>query len=157
VVLVYVLEPFKAVITDNQVGIHRSWGAGKRVLFPRRNLESILQNLISNAIKYRSPIRPSEVWVGSNVLDGKWCLVVRDNGLAVDLAQHQDKLFGMFNRFHTHVGGSGVGLYIVHKLVTDSGGHIQVESEVGQGTTFRLFLAVEVEIEDATTAQVMVE
>ena len=57
----------------------------------------------------------------------------------MDLEEHGKKLFGMFKRFHNHVEGSGVGLYIVKKIVEDSGGKIEVESEVEKGTTFTIF------------------
>ena len=62
---------------------------------------------------------------------------MRDNGLGVNLNQ-KDKIFGMFKRLHNHVEGSGIGLYIVKKIVENNGGKIEVESEVGKGTIFKV-------------------
>jgi signal transduction histidine kinase len=65
-------------------------------------------------------------------------LSVVDNGLGIDLSKEQ-KLFAMFGRLHTHVEGSGVGLYMVKKILENTGGKIEVESQVGVGSTFRVY------------------
>jgi signal transduction histidine kinase len=62
-------------------------------------------------------------------------LSVKDNGLGMDMAD-KDRIFSMFKRLHDHVEGSGVGLYIVKRIVENAGGFIEVESEVGVGSTF---------------------
>jgi signal transduction histidine kinase len=68
-------------------------------------------------------------------------LEVQDNGLGLDLEQHGAELFQLFRRFHpTAAEGTGVGLFLVNRLVQAQGGHIEVESEEGQGTTFRVHL-----------------
>jgi signal transduction histidine kinase len=104
------------------------------------NLQSILSNLLTNAIKYRHPDRYPMVEFRSET-KGKWAkLIFKDNGMGIDLVQHGHKVFGMFNRFHSHVEGSGVGLYIVKKIVEKAGGEIEVSSKVGEGTTFLILL-----------------
>jgi signal transduction histidine kinase len=68
---------------------------------------------------------------------GYLILQVKDNGLGMNMEQ-KDKIFGMFKRLHTHVEGTGVGLYMVKKMI-ESAGKIEVESKVGQGATFNVF------------------
>ncbi|RZK34420.1 MAG: ATP-binding protein, partial [Hymenobacter sp.] len=100
------------------------------------NLRSILYNLLSNALKYRHPSRPPQVRVACTPdKDGQLVLQVQDNGLGVSEWQ-QARLFQLFQRLHTHVEGSGLGLYMVKKIVENAGGTISVQSQVDVGTTF---------------------
>ncbi|GAB3637793.1 hypothetical protein GCM10027422_33830 [Hymenobacter arcticus] len=108
------------------------------VNFSEKNLRSIVYNLLSNAVKYRHPDRPPEVRVRCRTEAHFWVLEVADNGLGLTLPPGRPS-FGLFQRFHTHVDGSGVGLYLVQKLVENDGGRLEVESHVGQGTTFRIY------------------
>ncbi len=109
--------------------------------FAPKNLRSIVYNLLSNALKYHDPARPLHVQVRCSHLDGHIRLVVQDNGLGLAPAR-QPEMFTMFKRFHSHVEGSGVGLYMVKKIVENAGGRIEVESAEGAGATFRVFLRV---------------
>ena len=109
------------------------------VQFSEKNLRSIVYNLLSNAVKYHSPDRPPRVDVRAHVRDGHTVLEVHDNGLG--LAEHQlPRLFGMFQRFHDHVEGTGIGLYMVKRMVENAGGRIEVHSQLGAGTTFFIYL-----------------
>jgi len=63
---------------------------------------------------------------------------VKDNGLGIDMDLCRDKLFKLFKRFHDHIEGSGVGLYIINKIVEDKGGKIEVESTVNVGSIFKI-------------------
>ncbi|TGD77562.1 ATP-binding protein [Hymenobacter wooponensis] len=72
-------------------------------------------------------------------MDGYWCLTVQDNGLGLDTSQ-QASLFALFRRFHNHVEGSGLGLYTVKKIVENLGGRVEVQSELGVGSTFRVYI-----------------
>ncbi|UOQ64744.1 PAS domain-containing sensor histidine kinase [Hymenobacter volaticus] len=113
------------------------------VRFAQLNLQSILYNLLSNALKYAHPDRKPIVHVSSEMTaDGTPVLVVQDNGLGLDMSRYGEDLFKMFRRFHDHVAGSGMGLYLVNRIVQQAGGHIEVDSTVGVGTTFRLYLKV---------------
>ncbi|WP_426061249.1 PAS domain-containing protein [Hymenobacter sp. B1770] len=107
--------------------------------FSEKNLRSIVYNLLSNAVKYHSPDRPPRVDVRAHVRDGHTVLEVHDNGLGLAPA-HVPKLFGMFQRFHDHVEGTGIGLYMIKRMVENSGGRIEVHSQLGAGTTFFVFL-----------------
>ncbi|RFP63557.1 PAS domain-containing protein [Hymenobacter lapidiphilus] len=104
-----------------------------------KTLRSVVYNLLSNAVKYRAFDRPALVQLRAHCVPGRLVLVVQDNGLGLTSAQ-QDKLFGMFRRLHTHVEGSGVGLFMVKRLVENAGGAITVESEAGVGSTFTVSL-----------------
>jgi PAS domain S-box-containing protein len=109
------------------------------VSFAEKNLRSVLYNLLSNAIKYRSPERAPHVRLCCRQEDGYAVLTVRDNGLGLNLTNNEKRLFGMFQRLHDHVEGSGIGLYMVKKMVENVGGKIEVESEVGVGSTFTVY------------------
>ncbi|TGD78451.1 PAS domain-containing sensor histidine kinase [Hymenobacter wooponensis] len=112
--------------------------------FVRPNLQSILFNLISNALKYAAPARPPLVQVSTQWVEDKLLqLTVQDNGLGIDLERHERQLFQMFRRFHHHVDGSGMGLYLVNRIVQQMGGSLEVESEVDTGTLFRLLLPIQ--------------
>ena len=109
------------------------------VTFSEKNLRSVVFNLLSNALKYRHPDRPPQVRVRARP-DGAFAVLeVRDNGLGFDVG-HEKQLFAMFQRLHTHVEGSGVGLYMVKRLVENAGGRIAVESTIGEGSTFTVSL-----------------
>jgi signal transduction histidine kinase len=105
------------------------------VSFSPANLRSIVYNLLSNALKYRALDRPSRVHVQATYTGQSVVLAVHDNGLGMSEMQ-QRQLFGLFQRLHTHVEGTGVGLYITKRLVENAGGTIAVQSQPGVGTTF---------------------
>jgi signal transduction histidine kinase len=102
----------------------------------KENALSIFSNLISNGIKYRAMERNPEITITSSMDDGVPTLKFQDNGLGINMEKYGPRLFGMFNRLHNHVVGSGVGLYIIKKIVESNGGSIRVESEEGKGTVF---------------------
>jgi signal transduction histidine kinase len=109
------------------------------IQFSEKNLRSIVYNLLSNALKYRSPDRAAHIDVRAHVRPGHTVLEVHDNGLGLDAA-HLPRLFGMFQRFHDHVEGTGIGLYMVKRMVENAGGRIEVHSQLGAGTTFFVHL-----------------
>lgn len=107
--------------------------------FSAKNLRSLVYNLLSNALKYHHPDRVPLITLRCHQQGEKVVLAVADNGLGLTLAQQQ-RVFGMFQRLHTHVEGSGIGLYMVKKIVENAGGTIQVTSQPGVGTTFTVSL-----------------
>lgn len=108
------------------------------IRFSEQNLRSVIYNLLSNAIKYRSPERLPRVRVTCKSTSEYDLLIVKDNGMGIK-RRNLDQLFTMFKRFNTHVEGTGVGLYMVRKMVENTGGHIEVESLEGEGTIFRVY------------------
>jgi signal transduction histidine kinase len=109
------------------------------VAMPAKSLRSLLYNLLSNALKYRHPDRPPHVRLTCHTQEGYWCLTVQDNGLGLTAPQ-QTALFALFRRFHTHVDGLGLGLYTVKKIAENLGGRVEVQSESGVGSTFRVYV-----------------
>ncbi len=118
----------------------------KEIVYAKKNLRSILYNLITNAIKYRSPKRKGEVKIQTYRRHQDIVLSVSDNGLGLSEA-HQAKMFTMFKRFHSHVEGSGIGLYIIKRIVENNGGKIEMESEKDKGTTFRVTFGQQTRLE----------
>ncbi len=107
--------------------------------YNRKNLHSVLHNLITNAIKYRLPERTPEINISTRRLGDFVVLRVSDNGQGIPEKQ-QEKIFSLFKRLHKDVEGSGMGLYIVKRIIENSGGRIEVASTVGKGSVFTLYL-----------------
>jgi len=109
------------------------------VLFNKSYMESILTNLLSNAIKYRDMNRLLEVNINLLKDDQNNCILTfSDNGIGINMDANKDELFGLHQRFHSHVNGNGVGLFITKSQVTSLGGKIEVSSKVNEGTTFSI-------------------
>ncbi len=101
------------------------------------HLQQIFQNLIGNALKYRSADLP-RIHISATARDSSWCFSVRDNGIGIDPA-YKEKVFGVFKRLHRDdkYSGTGIGLAICQRVVERYGGRIWVESESGKGATLR--------------------
>ncbi|MCA8832399.1 PAS domain-containing sensor histidine kinase [Hymenobacter pini] len=130
-----VLEP---QVRATQARITTDFGAWPAISFARANLRTILLNLVGNSLKYADPARPARVHVSTWVERGQPVLLVEDNGLGFDAARYGAELFHLFRRLHTHTAGTGVGLYLVNRIVEASGGKIEVDSRPGEGATFRI-------------------
>ncbi|MDN4164792.1 YfiR/HmsC family protein [Cytophagales bacterium LB-30] len=101
----------------------------------RPYLQTILHNLISNSIKFRRPEVPNEIKIYTSTGKKSVRLHISDNGLGIDLPQFEKKLFRLYERFHLHVEGKGLGLYITKTQLEAMGGKIHVISEPNKGTT----------------------
>ncbi|WP_162426597.1 sensor histidine kinase [Pontibacter pudoricolor] len=134
-----VKQDLYAQIDESGAHIKVVCGESISLNFSKKNFKSILYNLINNAIKYRSPERTPDVLVMLEKSDDSMLLTVSDNGIGIP-ADKQDKIFTMFKRFHDHVEGSGIGLYIVKRLVDNAAGKVEVSSKVNVGTTIRITL-----------------
>ncbi|WP_198675429.1 CheR family methyltransferase [Pleomorphovibrio marinus] len=108
--------------------------------FSKKNLRAILTNLLSNAIKYSSPDRIPEITISTEKSADFTVLSVQDNGLGIP-ENKKHEIFAKFKRAHTHVEGTGVGLYLVKKIITNAGGEIEVESELGKGSVFKVYFS----------------
>ncbi|MEO6522951.1 MAG: chemotaxis protein CheB [Mucilaginibacter sp.] len=129
-------------IVDSKAVITRNLEV-KQILFSKKNLRSIVYNLISNAIKFRREEAPAitiHTWSESDHI----VLSVRDNGKGIPKGGI-DKIFNMYGRLNQDVEGHGIGLYLAKKIVNAAGGNIIVESEPGIGSTFMIYLKVETE------------
>jgi PAS domain S-box-containing protein len=106
-------------------------------------LYSILYNLISNSIKYRSADRKLQIEITTALTPGYHCLTVSDNGSGIDLEKHKDKIFGFYKRFHgKEIEGKGMGLYLIKTQVEALGGQVEMESEPDMGTTVKVYFPV---------------
>lgn len=102
-------------------------------------VQSIIRNIISNAIKYQSPDRPLHLKIRTSEISDYICINITDNGLGMDMKIFGGKIFGLFTRYHTHTKGAGMGLHIVKKMTEQMKGKITVESELNRGTSFKVY------------------
>lgn len=110
-----------------------------QVLFSRRKLRSIIYNLVNNAIKFRSPDCSPEISISTKKEKEFIVISVKDNGIGIDKSNHDD-IFSKYSRIGNKVEGSGIGLYLVKEIVTNSGGKISLKSELGKGSEFKVYL-----------------
>ena len=101
-------------------------------------IESIMLNLLTNAIKYKSENRHLKITINASEVDDIVYLTFQDNGIGIDLERNRDKVFGLYQRFHNYPDSKGLGLYLVKSQVETMGGTINIESEVNKGTSFTL-------------------
>lgn len=101
-------------------------------------LESILLNIVSNAIKYRSQERKLKITIKVHTNENCVNLEIEDNGIGIDMVKNKDKIFGLYQRFHNYPDSKGLGLYLVKSQVEAMGGTIEVESFVNKGTKFTI-------------------
>ncbi len=103
-------------------------------------LESVLYNLISNAIRYKHSERKPLIeikWINDK---NNKILQISDNGIGIDLARNSDKIFGMYKTFSNHPDSKGIGLFITKNQIDAMGGKIKVDSEPDMGTTFKIYI-----------------
>lgn len=138
--LLLIKQSLMTFIDKNKVSIQEQF-AHADLFSVKAYINSILYNLVSNAIQYRSPGREPVIQISSILLDGHLVLKVKDNGLGIDLSRFRGDMFKLYKRFHTSTpGGKGLGLYLVKQQVEKLNGRIDVESSPGEGTTFSVFL-----------------
>jgi PAS domain S-box-containing protein len=101
-------------------------------------LESILLNLLTNSLKYKSDNKILKITITTNQVGNYANLIFKDNGIGIDLERNHDKVFGLYQRFHNYPDSKGLGLYLVKSQVEAMGGSINIKSEVNKGTTFNL-------------------
>ena len=135
-----VLQTLQPQVQAARARVTVDFAAVPMVVYSRANMRTILLNLLSNSLKYADPARPCRVHISVWKDAGHPVLLVEDNGLGFNMNRHHDELFQLFRRFHTHTEGTGVGLYLINRIVQGNGGRIEVESEVGEGTSFRVYL-----------------
>ncbi|MBC6609589.1 PAS domain-containing sensor histidine kinase [Hymenobacter sp. BT507] len=134
-----VLLGLRAQIQASDATVQVEVADAPTLLYGRANLRSILHNLLSNALKFAHPERPPVITLRSYLSANKQpVLMVQDNGLGLTIPKTPTTAFQPFVRQHPQVGGSGVGLYLVQRILASRGGHLEVSSSIGEGTTFTL-------------------
>ncbi len=131
-----VIQSLEGELIQRGASITFDFNDAPKIFYSKPYLESIFQNLLSNALKYSSPKRKPEIQVITTTQDTGIELRVQDNGLGIDLAKYGSKLFGLHKTFHVHQDARGVGLFLVKTQVEALGGTITAESEIDKGTTF---------------------
>ena len=112
------------------------------VLADKNQMVQVLQNLLTNAIKFRG-VEPPKIDISAKKNEKEWIFAITDNGIGIS-PEHQIQIFEVFKRLHTReeYPGTGIGLSIVKKIILHHGGRIWVESELGKGTTFYFTIPV---------------
>lgn len=108
------------------------------IRFHKAYFESILMNLFTNSIKYRSPTRQLKIDISTKLQDGRIVLTFRDNGIGFDLERHKDRVFGFYQKFHNHPDSKGLGLFLVKSQMEELGGTVDMKSFPDAGTTLTL-------------------
>lgn len=134
-----ITNQLKGTIVETGATIHLALDV-KKIHYPKVYLESILYNLISNAIKYRNPQVPVQITVSTSIQGRKTRLSVKDNGLGIDLKRHGHKVFKLNQVFHSNADSKGVGLYLVKTQIESLGGSIGVQTKPNEGAEFIVML-----------------
>ena len=137
-VLDKVVQSLEGELITAQASVTFDFNDAASIRYSKPYLESIFQNLLTNAIKYRSPERKPLVHFQSSQIDKRVTLRVTDNGRGIDMQKFGDKVFGLHKTFHDHQEARGVGLFLVKTQIEALGGSISVTSEVDKGTTFTI-------------------
>jgi PAS domain S-box-containing protein len=135
-VLDKVVQSLEGELIVAQASVTFDFNQAPLIRYSKPYLESIFQNLLTNAVKYKSPHRKPSIHLRSSMVDNHLELRVTDNGQGIDMEKFGDKLFGLHKTFHDHQEARGVGLFLVKTQIEALGGTIRVSSEVDKGTTF---------------------
>ncbi|QHT66906.1 PAS domain S-box protein [Rhodocytophaga rosea] len=127
-------------INHSKATIIADFSAISKVFSIKSYINSVFQNMLTNAIKYRHPERVPIIKITSALTQEHIQISFEDNGMGIDLEKNKDKIFGMYKRFHYHVEGKGLGLHLVKTQVEALHGKIDVNSTLGEGTIFHIFL-----------------
>ena len=126
------------IITQENAIIESDFTEVDELLYIPSYLESILLNLITNSIKYKDENRNPHIKIKTKIINKQIQMQVSDNGIGIDLKSFGSNLFGMYQTFHGRKGAVGIGLFITKNQIESLNGSINVESEVGRGTTFTI-------------------
>jgi PAS domain S-box-containing protein len=140
--LCFALKNLASSIEESGAAIH--YGPLPMVRADKAQLRQLFQNLVGNAVKFRSPDRPAEIQVSSQQDARHWLFTVRDNGIGFD-EKYQDKIFLIFQRLQSRgkYPGTGIGLAICKRIVERHGGAIWATSQPGRGSAFHFTIPIE--------------
>jgi PAS domain S-box-containing protein len=132
----------RPLVKKQKVKIITDFSAIEELYTIKSYLYSIFYNLVSNSIKFQKPGIDPVIEIYTKKQDERVIVTVKDNGLGIDLPKKKDQVFGLYKRFHSHVKGKGVGLYMCKVLSEALGGKINIKSELNEGTTVTVELPV---------------
>ena len=133
-----VISSISSLINRESAKIISEFKALKEIQYIPEYLESILLNLITNAIRYKQTGRVPVIYIQTYSINDQNFMEISDNGIGIDLDQYGDKMFGMYKTFHRNPDAKGIGLFITKNQVETMGGPISVTSTVNIGTTFKI-------------------
>ena len=136
--LAEVLVSINSLVHDSKAVIHVDFSAFENVAFNKAYIKSIFLNLVTNSIKYAKPNHAPLITIQSRKVNGVKQLIFSDNGLGFDMDKVKDKIFGLYEKFHSNIDSNGIGLYLVYNHITSLGGRIAVESKINEGATFTI-------------------
>jgi len=137
-VLEQVKNKLRNTLLDTRTEIYTDFTEIPEIMYIPSYLESILQNLITNAIKYKSPERSPVIEIYSYTENEEKFLMVKDNGMGIDLEKYGNRIFNIYQTFHTNKDSEGVGLFLIKNKIESLQGTISVNSRVDSGTTFTI-------------------
>lgn len=135
-----VLSGINAIVKSNDTTIDYEIPENFKVNVIPHYFESVIFNLITNAIKYKSEKRKPLIIIRVEKNATKYTISVKDNGLGIDLAKNKTKIFGMYKTFHNNPEAIGLGLFMTKNHIEAMGGTIEVTSKVGVGSEFKVHL-----------------
>lgn len=133
------LVGINAIVKTSNAQISINVSSEIEILSIQSYLESIIFNLLTNAIKYKSPERNPVISITAEKKNDEIKLSIADNGIGIDLEKNKDKIFGMYKTFNGNPDAVGLGLFMVKNHIESMGGRIEIDSQVNVGTTFNLY------------------
>ncbi|WP_452220676.1 sensor histidine kinase [Lacinutrix salivirga] len=133
-----IMEMLNMVIAESNATIYNKVDPKLYVYYNAAYFESVIQNLLTNAIKYKHPDRDPVITIESHFSSDAVRVTITDNGIGIDLNKYGKDIFGLYKTFHNNSDSEGVGLYLIKNQIETFGGSITVNSEVNKGTTFTI-------------------
>lgn len=138
-VILQVKRNVNSLLENKKGNLKIDFSEAQDVEFNKVHLESIFLNLISNAIKYSAEDKPPLIEISSQKTNDWTIIKFKDNGIGIDLERYKDRMFGLYQRFHSGKEGKGLGLYMIKSQIEAMGGKIEVESVPGKGSIFTVY------------------
>jgi len=133
-----ILKQLSKQIETTNPKLNIDYGNVSKININKPYLESILLNLFTNSLKFKSKNRDLIIDITISKTDDIISINFKDNGIGIDLKKHKNKIFGLYQRFHDFPDSKGLGLFLVKSQVETMGGTISIQSEVEKGTEFTL-------------------
>ncbi len=134
-----ILKSIESQVNNSGGKIACDFSECQKIYFPKRALNSILINLLTNSLKYKSDDRQLLISLKTVNKRDHTILYFSDNGLGIDMEKFGKKIFGLYQRYHPKIEGKGLGLYIIKSQIEALDGKIEVDSIPDVGTTFRIY------------------
>lgn len=133
-------QSIENLVKSEKVNFEIDFSEIDQIISVKSYIYSIFYNLVSNSIKYKQSHLNPVIKIKSTVVENQIVIYFSDNGLGIDLKKNKDTVFGMYKRFHTHIEGKGMGLFMIKTQVETLGGKINIRSELNRGTEFKIEL-----------------